>query len=307
MSFLGAYIMRGRMQAMMVASTLALLSLIIPPVSIVSLAAVSLVTLRRGGYEGLLVLGIACFAVAILGVLLFGSFQFAVAYGLTLWLPIWIISIVLREGRHLSLALEIAVLFGILAVIGFYYYFGEPAIVWQQVFEPVFQAMPATSGASEEQIKQSIVYASHFMTGVVAASSVICLLLGLLLARWWQAVLYNPGGFRKEYLVLQARPIMAITSIIMVLLAGLSGGLFSELAMNILILLIVLYVFIGFAVLHSLLVWTKVTRFLISVFYVLLFIFFRFFPQIFFILFAMLGFADTWLDLRKNISNQTSA
>ena len=53
MGFLASYIMRGRLQAMIVASTLALLSLIIPPVSVVSSATVALVTLRRGAVEGL--------------------------------------------------------------------------------------------------------------------------------------------------------------------------------------------------------------------------------------------------------------
>ena len=97
MNFLAAYIMRGRMQAMMVASSLALLSLILPPVSIVSSASVALVTLRRGANEGLFVLVCACLSAALLGFFLFGNFQFALLYGLVLWLPIWVISIVLRE------------------------------------------------------------------------------------------------------------------------------------------------------------------------------------------------------------------
>ena len=120
MTFLAAYIMRGRMQAMMVASSLAVLSLLLPPVSIVSSASVALVTLRRGANEGLYVLICACLSAAVLGFFLFGSFQFALLYGLVLWLPIWLISIVLREGKHLSVAIEIAVLLGILGVIGFY-------------------------------------------------------------------------------------------------------------------------------------------------------------------------------------------
>jgi len=40
---------------------------------------------------------------------------------------------------------------------------------------------------------------AHFMSGVAAAGSVYGLLFGLFLARWWQAALYNPGGFRADY------------------------------------------------------------------------------------------------------------
>ena len=130
MKFLAAYIMKGRMQAMMVASSLALLSLVLPPVSIVSSASVALVTLRRGGYEGLYVLLCACLSAALLGFFLFGSFQFALLYGLILWLPIWLISMVLREGNQLYIAVQIAVLLGVEGVVGFYSYVDNPAAMW---------------------------------------------------------------------------------------------------------------------------------------------------------------------------------
>ena len=53
------------MQAMLVASSLALLSLMMPPVSVVSSATVALVTLRRGAYEGLYVSGCSSLAAAL--------------------------------------------------------------------------------------------------------------------------------------------------------------------------------------------------------------------------------------------------
>ena len=109
MNFLATYIMRGRIQAMIVASTLALLSLIFPPVSVLSSAAVALVTLRRGAFEGLFILVCSSVAAGLLGLLALGNYQFALLYVMVLWLPVWLISIVLREGRHLSLAVEIAI------------------------------------------------------------------------------------------------------------------------------------------------------------------------------------------------------
>ena len=101
MNFLATYIMKGRIQAMIMASTLALMSLIMPPVSVLSSATVALVTLRLGAYEGLSILGCSSLAAGILGFFATGSFQFAIMYVLVLWLPVWIISIILREGRHL--------------------------------------------------------------------------------------------------------------------------------------------------------------------------------------------------------------
>ena len=99
MQFLAAFIMKGRMQAMLVASSLAFLSLLFLPVSIVSSATVALVTLRLGGKEGLYVLLSSCLAAALLSMLLLGDYQFAlIRMALWMWVPVWVIAIVLREG-----------------------------------------------------------------------------------------------------------------------------------------------------------------------------------------------------------------
>ena len=92
MGFLATYIMRGRWQAATAVSVLAFLSLFMPPISIVSSAALALVTLRRGAYEGLTVFGISLTGMTVLGAIL-GSVSFTALYGLVLWLPIWIVAI----------------------------------------------------------------------------------------------------------------------------------------------------------------------------------------------------------------------
>lgn len=253
MGFLAKYIMKGRMQAILVASSLAIISLLFPPISIVSSASVALVTLRRGGREGLYVLIAACLSAALLGSLLFGSFQFALLYGLLLWLPILLISIVLREGKHLSFAIGIAVLFGILGVIGFYLYSSDPSAMWYSVLNQMIQPMIEASGEDLplDEIDGSIQRFSHFMTGGVAAGSVYGLLFGLFLARWWQSILYNPSGFREEYLTLRTHPAIALSSIVIAGIAWFGGGIVSEVCWNISILLAVLYTFVGSSVLHS--------------------------------------------------------
>jgi len=298
--FLAAFIMKGRMQAMMVASSLALLSLLFPPVSIVSSASVSLVTLRRGGNEGLYVLIFSCLSAGILSFFLFGNVQFALLYGLVLWLPIWLISIALREGRHLSVAIQIAVLFGMIGVLGFYLFVNDPAILWQSVLSVMVQPMLANNpDVPLEEVTQSIAVFSHFMTGAIAAASVYGLLSGLFLARWWQAVLYNPGGFRAEYLSLQANPKVALASFILVAIAGLSSGFVAELCWNVSILFVVLYAFIGMAVLHSVFLEVKTKRFAVPLLYISLVLV----PHVIAIV-VMVGVLDTWLDLRSKILNK---
>ncbi|MFA6052143.1 MAG: hypothetical protein WC762_06085 [Methylobacter sp.] len=297
MSFLAAYIMRGRIQAMIVASTLALLSLIMPPVSVVSSASVALVTLRRGAFEGLYVVVCSSVAAGLLGFFLLGSYQFALLYGMVLWVPVWLISIILREGRHLSLAVEIAVLIGILGVVGFYLYDTESATMWKNILS---QMVPAN--APVEDIQRTLNILSHYMTGIVAAGTVFGLLFGLFLGRWWQSVLYNPGGFRQEFLSLSTQPRLAIGSIVVVVIALLSSGVISEIFWNITILLFVLYTFIGAAVLHAVFASMKMSRYIVPMFYLTLFLIPHAMLPV-----ALVGLGDAWLNLRSKISNQTNA
>ena len=287
----------------MVASTLALISLLLPPISIVSSAAVALVTLRRGAYEGLFVLLCSSAAAATLGLLLLGGYQFALIYGLVLWLPVWVISMVLREGRYLTLAVEIAVLIGALGVVFFYLYQDEPAAMWQallvQMVKPMIEAPAETSITN---IEQSLAVFAHYMTGIVAAGTVYSLLFGLFLGRWWQATLYNPGGFRQEYLSLNTHPWLAIASMAVIVIAWLGSGVVSEVAWNITILLFVLYTFIGAAVLHRILAGMKSGRFWVPMFYLtLLMIPHAMLPV------ALIGLSDAWLNLRNKFSKQTNA
>ena len=281
---------------MIVASTLALVSLVMPPVSIVSSASVALVTLRRGAIEGLIVLTCSTAVAGILGFFLLGNFQFVLLYGMILWIPVWLISIILREGRYLSLAVEIAVLLGVLGVVGFYLYNSDLAVMWKNILS---QMVPPK--APIEDIQHTLGVLSHYMTGIVAAASVFGLLFGLFLGRWWQALLYNPGGFKQEYLSLNTHPRLAIGSIAVILIASLSSGVISEVSWNIAILLFVLYTFIGMAVLHTLFSSMKMSRFIVPMFYLTLFLIPHAMLPV-----ALVGLSDAWMNLRNKFSNQNA-
>jgi hypothetical protein len=292
--FLAEYIMRGRVYAMMVASTLALVSLIMPPVSIVSSASVALVTLRQGALEGLIVLVCSTAIAGGLGYLLLGNFQFVLLYGMVLWIPVWLISIILREGRYLSLAIEVAVLIGAAGVVSFYLYNADLAVMWKSLLSSM-----VPPNAPVQDINHTLDLISHYMTGIVAAASVFGLLFGLFLGRWWQALLYNPGGFKQEFLSLNTQPRLAIASIVVVVFASLSSGVISEVSWNVAILLLVLYTFIGTAVLHALFASMKMGRYMVPMFYVTLFLI----PHAM-LLVALVGLSDAWMNLRNKISNK---
>ncbi|MCI0654750.1 MAG: hypothetical protein L0Y38_11430 [Methylococcaceae bacterium] len=287
--------MRGRMQAIVIAVVFILLSLLLPPLSVMSAAAVALVTLRKGPRDGIVILLGAGVAVGVLGQILFGSPGFVIAYALGFWLPVWIFSILLRESAQLGLTLEVALGLGLLAIIGIYLVSSDPASMWherlQLVLQPLLKNPP--QGIEIEQIEAGILAISHFMTGILVTGSIVSLVLAMLLGRWWQAVLFNPGGFRQEFLGLKSHSPVAYGILLILSLAGLSGGALGEGMQNAGILACFFYLTVGVSVLHVVISATSMSRWLLPVMYILMF----FVPHVLLPV-ALVGFTDTWANWR---------
>jgi hypothetical protein len=292
MGFLATYIMRGRWQAITATIGLAFLSLFMPPISIVSSAAVGLVTLRLGAYEGLTVFGIALATLGTLGMLV-GNVEFTLLYGVVLWLPIWVLAILLRAGRRLALAIESAVLLGGVGIIGFYLFKPDAVEMWKNL---LMQMAPPNASLDMQPQFESI---AHYMTGIIAAGTVFGWIFALFMARWWQAQLYNPDGFRTEYLGLSTSPCLALGSTALIGIAMLSSGGIAELAWNLSILAFVLYTFVGTAVLHGLLAPLKQGRYLVIGFYMTVFLIPHLLVPV-----ATIGVADAWLNLRQRFQTK---
>lgn len=68
------------------------------------------------------------------------------------------------------------------------------------------------------------------VTGLLAASLQMLSLLCLMLARYWQAALYNPQGFGREFRALRLSPAVAIALLLGVLVVPLLGPQFAVVA-----------------------------------------------------------------------------
>ncbi len=301
MKTIAGLIMKGRIQAVLFASLLALLSLKIPPFSIFSSAAIALVTLRRGGLEGLYVMLIAGVSSALVGAFQFDNFQFVLLYSMVLWLPVWFFAFILREGRQLILTIQLAVLIGMLGVIGFYLFHPDPAQMWLQLMMQLMQNLSEAMGVPLEQQNQAIGSRARVMTGVVAAAMVFSMMFGLFLGRWWQALLYNPGGFRSEFLSIKVNPVVSFVALAVVLTALLmQEATIGEISSNLMILFFVLYSIVGTAVAHVVFASMKNKKIAVPFFYITLVLI----PQVT-IAIAVFGLADSWINLRGKISNNT--
>ena len=296
MKSLAGLVVSGRWQAVAVATASGVLAFMLPPFSSVlnylAAAVVALVTLQVGVLPGLQVLLLA----ATLTVLFYQLAGVQAAVVLTtvtlLWLPCWLLGMVLRQTRDLGAALKAASLFGVCLLLVVYGAFGDPAPWWverlrelQQVLAEAGIELGDLAGAELMQAAASL------LTGLLLASVVLGVISGLLLARWWQSVIVRPGAFREEFLELRLGYVAGLVTLCVMLSARLTEGVFSEFAAQAAMIMLVPYLLAGLAVLHSLLG----KGWLVAV-YVLLAVV----PQAMLIL-AGGGLLDTWIDFRRRL------
>ncbi|MBN2701805.1 MAG: DUF2232 domain-containing protein [Methylothermaceae bacterium] len=289
---MATFIMRGRMQAIAVAATCLMLSLRLPPLSLLAAAVVALVTLRMGWREGLNTLVAGALAAGLLGAIVRVNFILPAGYGLMLWLPVWGAALVLRQGRDLGWTLEAVALLGLLGVGFIYLVSPDPAAFWQGRIQQVFGSLGVQAGLDPDQWKTRVDTIARYMTGVMAAGMVSSLALSLLLGRWWQSLLFNPGGFRSEFLSMRLHKLSVYLVLGLAGAAVVSTGQGYEAVINLLVVLGVLYVVAGTAVLHAILA-GRGQKVLLAVLYVLM----LFVPHVFAPI-ALVGFTDAWFDWR---------
>jgi hypothetical protein len=295
MQGLAAFIMRGRSQAALVASAAAVLSLMVPLMGLLSSAAVALVTMRQGPGEGLVVGLFAGLASGLFAFAVLGSPLPAIGFALALWLPVWLLGTVLRGTRSLALTVQLASLIGLAIVLGLRLVTGDPALYWSQVLEPVRENLVQGEMVGEEESRALVSAVAPWMTGAFAATFYSQALLALFLGRWWQSLLYNPGGFGEDFRGLQLGRGIALLGLALLLLLGI--GIESQTAADLLLLLTPLLFLQGVAVVHWLVGALKAGRGWLVGFYLLMVVMMPYAE----ILVAGLGLGDMLMNVRQRI------
>lgn len=292
MKLLAAYIMRGRMQAILVATVSAALSLLLPPLSYLSGGAVALVTLRAGLPAGLSVAAGGTVALALLGVATVQSAGVGPLFLVGVWAPVLIAAHSLRRTVSLPRSVLLAGMLGALVVLGMHWALEDPARWWQEHLQRfLLQSMPEGESLSP-QMASAVVKTSGFITGLLGAGMAMSVMLGLFIGRWWQALLYNPGGFQQEFHRLRLSRQLGITVVVLLAIGALMQP--PALLVDLLIVLMVLLVIQGVALIHGLVGGLKAHRAWLIGVYALLFIA----PPQALLLLAVAGFADGWFDFR---------
>jgi len=196
--------MRGRAQACAVG----LLGNLFP---FVSPATIGLVTLRKGSVEGLLV---ALWAVLPLMVLIYISdssplltavsvaslFMMVVAANVLTWSVSW------------SWTMLSSVVAGGLIASGLGFVLSDDVELLVAEIGEIIAKMDAEPSSEREVL----VPGRQFMLGLIAWVLALSSIVSLLLSRWWQALLFNPGGFQEEFHSLRLSNQLAVAVLIAV-------------------------------------------------------------------------------------------
>jgi len=281
MRALAEFIMRGRMQAILVVVGAAAL----PMLFWLSAAAGSLVLLRRGFNDALSVLVWA--ALPALGWWYFGDPRTLLVLLGTLSL-----AVLLRSQASWVRVMLSSVGLGLLYVWALGAVFGEAIATLAGELQKVLP--DALSGAyqqlSEAERGRLESLLAPVLTGLLAALLQIVTLLSLMLGRYWQAALYNPGGFGQEFRALRYPPLLAILLLLGMLLGPNLGAELAVLTP----LCSVPLVFAGVALMHGLVAQKRLPRFWLVGLYVVL----ALFMQVIYPLLAVMAIVDSVFDFR---------
>jgi len=295
MRSLSRFIMKGRSQSVLIVAVCALLSYLLPPFSLLSVAALTLVTLRKGNWYGLQILAGALLATALLGQLTLGTPLVAISYLGVLWLPTWLLAMVLRSTLSLATTLEVAALLGAVAVVAIYAVLGDPVLWWQSLLEVALVPFLGTSsGMADFDVSGMIAEMAPKMTGLMVAASLSNLMLGLVLGRVWQSKLYNPGGFQREFHALRLHRQPAIgAALLLAATLGATHGIVADLEGT----LLLLFAVAGLAVVHAVVARRGLhVMWLVGIYVVLMIT-----AKEGLVALGLIGFTNVWFDLAKRL------
>lgn len=300
MRALAGFIVAGPLQAVLVIALFTVLSFLAPPLtSILSYggaAALALYSLQAGARSGVIVLlGAMLVTGLLIEMLLHQGLTIAVT-SLLLWIPVWLVAVVLRETRSLAMAMLALSALAMAGILLAFVWFGDPSQWWLERLQGLINSLAAQPELQidTDSLMEFAEQVAPFMTGSLAAGLSFAALTCLMLGRWWQSLMLKPGALRKEFYALRLNRMLSLLAVAIFALAALALGSISALALQWSLVVMVPFLFVGLAVVHATLANLKAGRIWLIVIYILM----SLLPQVM-MLVVVTGMLDPWLDLRR--------
>lgn len=274
---------------------MAILGTLLAPAVWVSAAAIALVTLVNDFRQGMRVMIFATVGSALFASLIFSSPVVIVYFVLMAWLPAWLAATVLKQTVSLASSLQLIAALSLLAIIILYVVFPGVGEFWREPLDLlVLQLAEQYQGQlSLQELQQAEEVAIRLIPGLIASSILFGTMISLFLARWWQAVVLNPGGFSKEFHSLNLGKTAALIAMSIVLAAMIIG---TEPVYAMLLVVVALYVTQGMSIVHAIFARRQLNVVWLYVLYTTM----VFVPHIVALL-VVVGVTDAWIDFRRRL------
>lgn len=274
--------MRGRLQALIV-TLVGATSLLF---SWVGASAIALVTLRLGTAQGLWLLAWGVLPALALYV------SFGDPQPLTMLVGTAVAALVLRATVSLSLAVLALVPIGLATALLYPLVAAEQLAALLEFLTGVLEQMQAEINRNGDAAVALQVPTTSQVAGMIGLSNAFICGLCLLLARYWQAALYNPGGFGKEFRELRLPP-LATAALVLASVGIASLGVEYRSWASV---LLVPLIFSGFALAHAYAGWRNHSSVWLGLFYGLWVLL----DPVKLLLIGV-AIADSWLDFRRRM------
>jgi len=300
MRALAGLIVAGPLQAVLVIALFTALSFLAPPLTSVlsygGAAALALYSLHAGTRSALLVLLGALLVTALVTEMLLHQGLTIALTSLFLWLPVWLVAVVLRETRSLAMAMLALSALAMAGVLLVFVWFGDPSQWWLERLQVLINSLAAQPELQidTDPLMGFAEQVAPFMTGSLAAGLSFAALTCLMLGRWWQSLVVKPGALRKEFYALRLNRMLSLLAVAIFAVAALKLGSVSALALQWSLIVMVPFLFVGLAVVHATLANLQAARAWLIVIYILM----SLLPQVM-ILVVVTGMLDPWLNLRR--------
>lgn len=293
----GNYILSSRIHAIGIVSLLSVLSFYLSSILM------ALIVLRRGGVFGIQVLS-GCVILVILAfpIVLQISFEDILFISLRTWVPVWCCAMVLRKFESQAAAILVAGAFGALFIALMYMLVGDVPVWWQSLFNDLLDSIVAANLPEEsldaiEKLKTDIALIAPLMNPFIVSGMVISLSTTILIGRWWQSLLFNPGAFRKEFYAFQLPRSLLYLTLAGIVIMSFDSELQLSVVRDLLWLMIVMYLFQGISSVHRLVR----TRGFSSTWLVMMYSLLLILAKYMILLVACIGMADSWMRSKKVI------
>ncbi|HEX6930109.1 MAG TPA: hypothetical protein VF267_12705 [Gammaproteobacteria bacterium] len=254
----------------------------------------ALVALRKGLLAALQVVAVAVPVMVIAGH--FSGFGIALVVAVAgLWIPVLVLSLVLRNTGSLALMLQTGA--GLAGTVLIAWYLLDPrALETMRVFIET-QVLPLLANMEGRAVTQELDDRQRealvrIAPGLMVTASFVVAVLAVCVGRWWQAIAFNPGGFRKDFHRLKQGRIMALLVAVLVVAAAFTSH---PVLLGVALAGIVTLIFQGIALVHGVVAATGQPGIWLWGMYGLVLLL----PLPAMVLLAVAGGIDNWMDFRR--------